>query len=177
MLCTGSSGGVAASTSCCPGSAVPVSVHLVLVMITCIDAAGPGAAPPSASTVEASLRSSLLVLLLLAACPTEGLLRCDGACGRRGSSGGGAATGTAAAVLHRLSSSVQSARRPHAAADLGSGSAGELGRAVVLHTQFGDIRVRLLERQAPTVTRLVWEMAAARNCTTAYNCAFYRRGA
>jgi hypothetical protein len=50
----------------------------------------------------------------------------------------------------------------------------EPGRAVVLYTQFGAIRIRLLERLAPRITGMVWALAAARNCTSAYRCAFYR---
>ena len=48
------------------------------------------------------------------------------------------------------------------------------GRTVVLYTHFGGIRVKLLEKLAPRITALVWQLAEARNCTSAYNCAFYR---
>ena len=53
----------------------------------------------------------------------------------------------------------------------------EPGRAVLLFTQLGSIRIRLLERLAPRVTALVWDMAAARNCSDKYRCALYRNEA
>lgn len=49
--------------------------------------------------------------------------------------------------------------------------AGVVGRTVLLHTQFGPIRVKLLEELAPRTTALVWRLAEARGCR---NCAFYR---
>ncbi|PRW61257.1 peptidyl-prolyl cis- cyclophilin type [Chlorella sorokiniana] len=49
----------------------------------------------------------------------------------------------------------------------------EPGRAVVLHTQFGQIRIRLLEQLAPQITALVWDLAAKRGCKGTA-CAFYR---
>lgn len=119
-----------------------------------------------------SLRNSLLVLLLLAAWPAEAQLRCatgDDACSRRGSGDGGG-------DLRRSSSSAPAARQLHAAAGSDGPLALDLGRAVVLHTQMGDIRIRLLERQAPRITQLVWDLAATRGCGAkqAYNCSFYR---
>lgn len=50
----------------------------------------------------------------------------------------------------------------------------EPGRAILLYTQFGVIRIMLLERLAPRVTGMVWALAATRNCTSAHSCAFYR---
>lgn len=49
-----------------------------------------------------------------------------------------------------------------------------LARAVVLFTQFGSIRIRLLEKAAPRITALVWNAAKSRNCSKASACAFYR---
>ena len=46
-----------------------------------------------------------------------------------------------------------------------------LGRTVVVHTQFGPIRVKLLEQLAPRTTALVWDLAQRRGCR---DCAFYR---
>jgi hypothetical protein len=43
-----------------------------------------------------------------------------------------------------------------------------------MYTQFGEIRVQLLEKLAPRITSMVWELAAHRNCTTSHSCAFYR---
>lgn len=57
-----------------------------------------------------------------------------------------------------------------AAADL-TAVAGAVGRSVVLHTQFGPIKVKLLEQLAPRTTALVWDLAEKRGCR---NCAFYR---
>lgn len=45
------------------------------------------------------------------------------------------------------------------------------GRTVLVHTQFGPIRVKLLEQLAPRTTALVWELAQRRGCR---DCAFYR---
>ncbi|KAI7844862.1 hypothetical protein COHA_001515 [Chlorella ohadii] len=53
----------------------------------------------------------------------------------------------------------------------------EPGRTVVLHTQFGQIRIRLLEQLAPRITALVWDLAVKRGCQGAYSCAFYRNEA
>lgn len=50
-------------------------------------------------------------------------------------------------------------------------AAGIVGRTVVLHTQFGPIKVKLLEQLAPKTTSLVWQLAQARGCK---DCAFYR---
>ena len=50
-------------------------------------------------------------------------------------------------------------------------AAGVVGRTVVLHTQFGPIRVKLLEQLAPKTTALVWQLAQRRGCR---DCAFYR---
>lgn len=58
-----------------------------------------------------------------------------------------------------------------------SSAAAELGRTVVLYTQFGGIRVRLLEKLAPRITALVWDLAAKRGCSNAYKCAWYRNEA
>ncbi|KAI3426472.1 hypothetical protein D9Q98_008839 [Chlorella vulgaris] len=60
-----------------------------------------------------------------------------------------------------------------AAADL-TAVAGAVGRSVVLHTQFGPIKVKLLEQLAPRTTALVWDLAEKRGCR---NCAFYRNEA
>ncbi|PRW45096.1 peptidyl-prolyl cis- cyclophilin type [Chlorella sorokiniana] len=49
-----------------------------------------------------------------------------------------------------------------------------VGRTVVLHTQFGPIKVKLLEQLAPKTTALVWQLAQARGCK---DCAFYRNEA
>ncbi|KAI3431859.1 hypothetical protein D9Q98_010611 [Chlorella vulgaris] len=46
-----------------------------------------------------------------------------------------------------------------------------------MYTQFGEIRVQLLEKLAPRITSMVWELAAHRNCTTSHSCAFYRNEA
>ena len=56
----------------------------------------------------------------------------------------------------------------------GAGSAdaaAAVGRTVLLHTQFGPIRVKLLEQLAPKTTALVWDLAQRRGCR---KCAFYR---
>ncbi len=45
------------------------------------------------------------------------------------------------------------------------------GRTVLLHTQFGPIRVKMLEQLAPRTTALVWDLAQRRGCK---DCAFYR---
>lgn len=47
-----------------------------------------------------------------------------------------------------------------------------VGRTVLLHTQFGPIRVKMLEQLAPRTTALVWDLAQRRGCR---DCAFYRR--
>lgn len=62
-----------------------------------------------------------------------------------------------------------------AAADRGAAADGaaasNTGRIVLLHTQFGPIRVKMLEQLAPRSTALVWELAERRGCK---DCAFYR---
>ena len=50
-------------------------------------------------------------------------------------------------------------------------AAEQVGRTVLLHTQFGPIKVKLLEKLAPRTTALVWELAQKRGCRI---CAFYR---
>ena len=50
-------------------------------------------------------------------------------------------------------------------------AAAAVGRTILLHTQFGPIRVKLLEQLAPKTTALVWNLAQRRGCR---NCAFYR---
>lgn len=52
-------------------------------------------------------------------------------------------------------------------------AAGIVGRTVVLYTQFGPIKVKLLEQLAPKTTALVWQLAQERGCK---DCAFYRCG-
>lgn len=49
-----------------------------------------------------------------------------------------------------------------------------VGRTVLLHTQFGPIRVKMLEQLAPRTTALVWDLAQRRGCR---DCAFYRNEA
>lgn len=80
--------------------------------------------------------------------------------------------GGAAATAGSSTSAATSERRLQAAA--GQPYLEEPGRAVVLYTTFGPIRIRLLERLAPRVTALVWGLALARGCSNAYKCAFYR---
>lgn len=53
-------------------------------------------------------------------------------------------------------------------------AAEETGRTVVLYTQFGPMRVQLLEKLAPRTTALVWALAANKGCK---DCAFYRNEA
>lgn len=78
------------------------------------------------------------------------------------SSGGGTASGSTAFVERRLQAA---AGQPYLE---------EPGRAVVLYTSFGPMRIRLLERLAPRVTALVWALALSRGCSNSYKCAFYR---
>ncbi|KAL4448137.1 hypothetical protein ABPG75_005356 [Micractinium tetrahymenae] len=65
-----------------------------------------------------------------------------------------------------------------AATDSGAAADGDAatttGRTVLLHTQFGPIRVKMLEQLAPHTTALVWDLAQRRGCN---DCAFYRNEA
>lgn len=59
--------------------------------------------------------------------------------------------------------SLQAAARGLVAAAAITPTLTEPGRTVVLHTSFGQIRVRLLEQLAPRITALV-------SCTSWFNC-------
>ena len=77
-----------------------------------------------------------------------------------GSAGGGGGGDSGDGQLHAGS------------ADSGdAAAAAAVGRTILLHTQFGPIRVKLLEQLAPKTTALVWDLAQRRGCR---NCAFYR---
>jgi hypothetical protein len=60
-----------------------------------------------------------------------------------------------------------------AGADLAAAAAAP-GRTVLLYTQFGPIKVKLLEELAPRTTAMVWDLAQKRGCRS---CAFYRSAA
>ncbi|EFN56110.1 hypothetical protein CHLNCDRAFT_144708 [Chlorella variabilis] len=114
-----------------------------------------------------------LLLLLLAAWETAGAREGDAAerpdRGAREGASSGASSGSGGGLL-RAPRQLRQARR-------GGVGLGQPPPVVVLYTQFGAIRVKLLEGVAPRITALVWHLAAARNCSTTYTCAFYRNEA
>lgn len=91
----------------------------------------------------------------------------------------GAAGGAADGVGQQEADNAQQADQAAAAAAAAkeaeaaalAKAAGIVGRTVVLHTQFGPIKIKLLEQLAPKATALVWQLAQARGCK---DCAFYR---
>lgn len=97
----------------------------------------------------------------------------DGAADDDGAAAAGGAAGQAAAdsdQAGRQAAGADAAALEAKAAALAKAAQVE-GRTVVLHTQFGPIKVKLLEQLAPRTTALVWQLAQARGCK---DCAFYR---
>ncbi|KAL4433836.1 hypothetical protein ABPG75_000277 [Micractinium tetrahymenae] len=110
-------------------------------------------------------RPPLLLFLLVSACgAADDASLASSAAAVAGLSGGGSSSsgGSPAPCKRQLQSA---AGQPYLE---------EPGRAVVLYTTFGPVRIRLLERLAPRVTALVWSLALVRGCSNAYKCAFYR---
>lgn len=136
-----------------------------------------------------ALRACLLLFLLGCAAAEEtgrddvfvgyketGVQGDDGSGGDGGSNGGladatdarSAGDGGGAGAAQDSAAASQEA----GAVDDLSEAATQAGRIVTLHTQFGPIRVTLLETLAPLTTALVWELAQARGCRS---CSFYRQ--
>ena len=130
---------------------------------------GRGSLPPPLMPLT---HACALLLLLLAAWETAGAREGDATerpdRGAREGASSGASSGSGGGLL-RAPRQLRQARR-------GGVGLGQPPPVVVLYTQFGAIRVKLLEGVAPRITALVWQLAAARNCSTAYTCAFYRWG-
>ena len=103
----------------------------------------------------------------------------DGAAANGGAADGADAGGDAAADVQNdgagagndADADTLAAEAAVAAASELQAAAAELGRTVVLFTQFGPIKVKLLEKLAPRATSLVWDLAEHRGCN---DCAFYR---
>jgi len=131
-------------------------------------------------------RECLLLLLLLRAALASDLAlqrsqsdrSNDGAGWGAGSSsggGGGSSSGSSdggvdgSAASRRLQQEQQKQKQKRAA-----GGAEEPGRRIVFFTQFGPIKIKLLETTAPNITGMLWDLAVRRGCNTSYNCAFYR---
>ncbi|PSC70864.1 peptidyl-prolyl cis-cyclophilin type [Micractinium conductrix] len=106
----------------------------------------------------------------------------DGAAANGGAADGADAGGDAAADVQNdgagagndADADTLAAEAAVAAASELQAAAAELGRTVVLFTQFGPIKVKLLEKLAPRATSLVWDLAEHRGCN---DCAFYRNEA
>ena len=95
--------------------------------------------------------------------------------GAAGGAAGGAADGAGQQEADNAQQADQAAAAAAAAKEAEAAAlakaAGIVGRTVVLHTQFGPIKIKLLEQLAPKATALVWQLAQARGCK---DCAFYR---
>lgn len=83
----------------------------------------------------------------------------------------GAALGGQGSEDGSLFAAAEGAGGAGGGAAAGQQGAEKRGRTVLLHTQFGPIRVHLLEELAPRTTALVWDLAQRRGCN---DCAFYR---